>query len=193
MKAVGQRDGYGRYFRFRTDLGEVILGDLFLCVNHRLWATSGDTPVWLQIRCDVPNTQAHLRDSVPSLVEHAGSRWRYDVPIYLTPGAEYGRVLDDVVRQVKAVREIANGHLVPREPGNEQSAHGEPLAPIIQRVDGTLLFPDGTEGRPGQLNDDQQRSVDVQRACRLFGQTGDDSDLIRLGIFSAEGDEDDEN
>ena len=188
LRAVGQRDGYGRYFRFRTDLGEVIPGDLFLCVNYRLWATSDDTPLWLQIGVDVPITQAHLRDNVPSLVEHGGSRWPYDVPIYLTPGAEYGRVLDDVVRQVKVVWEMANGHLVLPEPDDEQSPHGEPLEPIIERSDGTLLFPDGSEGRPGRLTEAQQRSVDVQAAYRLFGQTGDKSELVRLGIFT----EDDE-
>ena len=54
LRATAQRDGYGRYFRFRTDSGEVIHGALFLCVNYRLWATSGDTPLWLSIGGDVP-------------------------------------------------------------------------------------------------------------------------------------------
>ena len=103
--ATPQRDGYGRYFRFRNDRGEVIPGDLFLCVNYRLWATSGDTPLWLWIGSDVPISPVHLRDNVPSLAELGGSSGPYDVPIYLTPGAEYGRVLDNVVRQVKAIWE----------------------------------------------------------------------------------------
>ena len=30
------------------------------------------------------------------------------MPVYLTPGVEYGRVLDDVVRQVKAIWEMVN-------------------------------------------------------------------------------------
>ena len=106
LRATPQRDGYGRYFRFRTDQGEVIPGDLFLCVNYRLWATSGDTPLWLWISGDVPISPAHLRGNVRSLVELGGSSGPYDVPIYLTPGAEYGRVLDNVVRQVKAIWEM---------------------------------------------------------------------------------------
>ena len=126
FRATAQRDGYGRYFRFRNDQGEVIPGDLFLCVNYRLWATSGDTPLWLWIGSDVPISPTQPRDNVPSLVELGGSG-PYDVPIYLTPGAEYGRVLDDVVRQVKVVWEMANGHLALREPDNEQSPLGEPL------------------------------------------------------------------
>ena len=105
FRATAQRDGYGRYFKFRTDSGEVIDGTLFLCVNYRLWATSGDTPLWLWIGSDVPISPVRLRDNTPSLVEH-GSNGPYDVPIYLTAGVEYGRVLDDVVRQVKDIWEM---------------------------------------------------------------------------------------
>ncbi len=103
VRATAQRDGYGRYFRFRTDRGEVISGDLFLCVNFRQWATSGDTPLWLRINSDVPISSAHLRLKVPLLAEYGGSSGHCYAPIYLTSGAEYGRVLDDVVRQVKAI------------------------------------------------------------------------------------------
>ena len=74
----------------------------------------------------------------------------------------------------------------PQDPEPEDSAHGEPLEPIIKRIDGVLIFPDGSEGRPGRLTESQQRQVDVQNACRLFGQTGDDSELVRLGVFSDE-------
>ena len=105
LKATAQRYGYGRYFRFRNDQGEVIPAVLFLCVNYRLWATSGDTPLWLWIDSGVPVSPAKLRDNVPSLVEH-GNNGPYDVPILAT-GVEYGRVLDDVVRQVKAIWEMA--------------------------------------------------------------------------------------
>ena len=40
---------------------------------------------------------------VPILVELGGNSGPYDMPIYLTPGVEYGRVLGDVVRQVKDI------------------------------------------------------------------------------------------
>ncbi len=66
-----------------------------------------------------------------------------------------------------------------------ESAHGEPLEPIIETTDGRLIFPDGSEGRPGRLTEAQQRSVDIQNACRLFGQTGDGSELVQLGILAA--------
>ena len=93
LRASPQREGYGRYFRFRTDAGENIPGDLFLCVNFRLWSSSGDTPLWLRIYADLPISPVRLRNNVPSLVEYAGRSEAYDVPIYLIPGAEYGRVL----------------------------------------------------------------------------------------------------
>lgn len=105
LRATAQRHGYGRYFRFKNDQGEVVSGYLFLCVNYRLWATSGDTPLWLRIGSDVPINTAHLRDKIPSLVELGDSGWLCDVPIYLKTGAEYEHVLDDAVRQVKAILE----------------------------------------------------------------------------------------
>ena len=116
-----QWDGYGRYFGFTTDQGEVIPGSLFLCMDYRLWATSGDTPLWLRINSDVPINPVHLRGNVLSLVEYGGSSGSYDVPIYLTPGAEYGRVLDDVVRQVKVIWEIASGYLTLSERDDGQT------------------------------------------------------------------------
>ena len=48
-------------------------------------------------------------------------------------------------------------------------------------------------GALAQLTEAQQRSVDIHKACRVFGQTGDYSELVRLGIFSADADEDDED
>ena len=106
LRATPQREGYGRYFRFTTSRGEVTEGHLFLCVDTRLWATSGDTPMWLRIHGDVPISPIQLRDKVPTLVGYGESSGYYDVPIYLTLGVEYGRVLDDVVKQVKVIWEV---------------------------------------------------------------------------------------
>ena len=97
LRATPQRDGYGRYFRFTG-----VTGDLFVCVNFGRWAASADTPLWLRIPNDVPVSAAQLRDSVPSVVEH-GSGGPYDVPLYLTTGVEYERVVADVVSQVRAI------------------------------------------------------------------------------------------
>ena len=111
FRARGRRDGYGRYFGFMTDRGEVIPGSTFLCLNYNLWATSGDTPLWLRVFSDVPVSAGQLRDIVPSVVED-GSDGSCNVPIYLTAGEEYGRVLDDVVEQVKAIwRQVKRGNI----------------------------------------------------------------------------------
>ena len=74
FRATPQQDGYGRNFGFTTDLGEVIPGSLFLCVDFRLWASSGDTPLWLRIYSDVPINSGQLRGKVPSMVEDEGTR-----------------------------------------------------------------------------------------------------------------------
>ena len=103
LRATSLRYGYGRYFRFTG-----VPGDLFLCVNFDLWATRGDTPLWLWISGTVPVTATQLRNRVPSLIEY-GSSGPYDVPIYLTAGVEYEQVLADVVRQVREISEMVNG------------------------------------------------------------------------------------
>lgn len=111
LRATPQRGGYGRYFRFLTDQGKDVQGHLFLCVDFGLWATSGDTPLWLKISGEVPVNRDQIQGKTPSLVVlegHSWPGWPYEVPIYLTAGVEYGRVLDNVVRQVKAVWEITS-------------------------------------------------------------------------------------
>ena len=97
LRATPQRAGYGRYFRF---LG--VPGDLFLCVNYNLWATSGDTPLWLWISSKVPVERDRLRDLMPSLAEH-GTSGPHDAPVHLKTGVEYEAVLSDVVDQVRGI------------------------------------------------------------------------------------------
>lgn len=108
LRATPQRQGYGRYFRFRREDGDVIPGDLFLCVNVDRWADSGDTPLWLWISRNVPLSGTQLRVQVPPVVEY-GSDGPYDVPIHLTTGAEYERVLANVIRQVREIGELVKG------------------------------------------------------------------------------------
>ena len=104
LRATPQRQGYGRYFRFRNEQGDVVSGDLFLCVNFDRWADSSDTPLWLWISRNVSVSAPQLRRSLPSVIEYR-SDGPYDVPIRLTTGAEYDHVLADVIRQVRKVGE----------------------------------------------------------------------------------------
>jgi len=106
LRATPQRDGYGRYFRFRSASEIVNHGDLFLCMNFQLWATRGDTPLWLWISRSVPVDSGRLQHSVPSMVDRGNQG--YDVPIYLTTGVEYQRVLADVVHQVREIGKMVN-------------------------------------------------------------------------------------
>ncbi len=102
LNATPRRSGYGRYFRLRTEPGEDVPGILFLCVNFRLWATNGDTPLWLKIGHEVPISPARLGNA-PSLAKSEDGSWRYEVPIHLQSGVEYGRVLEDVVCQLNDI------------------------------------------------------------------------------------------
>lgn len=104
--AVGQGRGhYGRYFAI-SDKDGVMDGFLFLCVDFDLWAT-GDTPLWLRIKNNVPPGYKHLKSKIPSLMEESTWPDYYDMPIYLRTDVEYDRVLDDLVRQIKQVADIA--------------------------------------------------------------------------------------
>ncbi len=105
LRAAPQRYGYGRYFRFRNNQGDVLPGDLFLSVNFHRWADSGDTPLWLWISRKFSAGAPQLRVSLPSVNKY-GSNRPYEVPIRLTTGAEYSRVLSNVVRQVREVGEM---------------------------------------------------------------------------------------
>ena len=95
LRATAQRNGYGRYFKF---VG--VPGDSFLCVHYRLWAQSGDTPVWLRISRDVPADVIKLQEKAPGVVQ--GTRY-YNVPVWLKTGVEYEAVLAEAVRQVKEI------------------------------------------------------------------------------------------
>ncbi len=99
LRATPQRDGYGRYFRFTN-----IQGDLFLGVNYRLWSTRGDTPLWLWISGSVPVDVDRLREKAPQPEQHEGGRPSY-IPIHLKTGVEHQAVLDDVVSQIKAIKD----------------------------------------------------------------------------------------
>lgn len=99
LRAAPQRNGYGRYFRFTN-----IQGDLFLGVNYQLWSTRGDTPLWLWISGNVPVDVDRLREKVPQSEHHEDGLPSY-IPIHLKTGVEHQAVLDDVVSQIKAIKE----------------------------------------------------------------------------------------
>ena len=64
-------------------------------IRWTLWLENGTTPLWLQIHSESVFNQ--MRDKLPA---SPGDRW---IPIYLKTGVEYSVVLEDVVRQLKAI------------------------------------------------------------------------------------------
>lgn len=90
FRATPQIEGYGRYFGVEGVEG--VVGDFFFGVNYERWATRAETPLWLRIG-------SQLRAAVPTPVE------RY-VPVHLKTGVEYEDVLNDVIRQVKAITDL---------------------------------------------------------------------------------------
>ena len=195
LRATPRTYGYGRYIRLRGTI-------VWFGVNVDQFERTGETPLWAHCY-HVFRDRLVPRDKLGELRAELGMHTGYWVPVELRRDVEYPEMLDGVVDSLRHIGDViheasspSSAHDMSTRDEDEQrpgSAHGEPLAPIIERVAGTLVFPDGTEGRPGQLTDDQQRSVDIQNACRIFGQTGDDSELVRLGIFPADDEEDSQN
>lgn len=104
LQVRAQREGYGRYFSF-TD----IPGWLFLGIEFSLWATSGDTPLWLMMEKEVPvDTEETLaRTEYPVKYEGSGVFSGYfTVPIHLRTGVEYQQVLNGVVDQIRRIRNM---------------------------------------------------------------------------------------
>jgi len=97
LRVTPQREGYGRYFAF-TDAP----GDLFLGVNYQRWVSKGETPLWLRVNSRVPVDRERLREEVPWLTDYIRPG-AFTMPIHLPTMVEYQNILDDVVRQIKAV------------------------------------------------------------------------------------------
>lgn len=110
-RATPHRDGYGRYFRFTGADGFA-----FLCVQFSLWTSSRETPLWLLISDGTPVDREKLNARRPPPVDVRGSTWpstvsdyNTGVPIHLKTAVEYDEVLDDVIRQIREVRDLVDG------------------------------------------------------------------------------------
>ena len=116
MRATAQRDGYLRFFQFRSDAGEPMSRDIALYFSARRWVKSGITPVWLRF-WQPPEKAAMARQAEVEYEEDPGGPgW---VPLHLLTGVEYSDVFADVVAQVKRVRDIVLPVAVATDNGGE--------------------------------------------------------------------------
>ena len=169
LRATPRSYGYGRYIRL---LGAVV----WFGVNLERFEETANSPLWV-------NSQYSFQPIATELAGKLDLQDSYWVPIVLKRGVEYPAMLDGVVDSLKRIADVIYETRSLSARDLQDSTHGEPLAPIIESPDGLLTFPDGTSGYRGNLTEKQQFSLDVFNACRLFGQTGDDSELVRLGIL----------
>ena len=170
LRATPRSYGYGRYIRL---LGNMV----WFGVNVNQFERTGRAPLWVD--CQWYSSQFKAANFSEEFQLQDNS-W---LPVELKRDVEYPEMLEGVVDSLKHIADAIYEARFPSARHEQGSAHGEPLSPIVERADGSLLFPDGSEGRPGHLTEDQQRQLDIHNACRLYGQTGDDSELVRLGIL----------
>lgn len=96
LRATPQSYGYGRYFRFAG-----AKGDWWFGINHEMWASVADTPLWL-------TDWGQARPDLMEVAEQAGYRVRDRwISIRLRTGVEYDQVLEDVVRQLQEIGKAA--------------------------------------------------------------------------------------
>ena len=170
LRATPRSYGYGRYIRLLENM-------VWFGVNVDQFERTGRTPLWVD--CHWYSSQFKAANFSEEFQLQDNS-W---LPVELKKDVEYPEMLEGVVDSLKHIADAIYEARFPSARHEQGSAHGEPLSPIVERADGSLLFPAGSEGRPGHLTEDQQRQLDIHNACRLYGQTGDDSELVRLGIL----------
>lgn len=175
LRATPRSYGYGRYIRLRGSL-------VWFGVNTEQFEMTGDTPLWVNLGWRFQGIRDELADKLSLQNPH----W---VPVTLQRGVEYPEMLEGVVDSLKHIADVIYEIRFPSRQNQQDSAHGEPLEPIIESPDGLLTFPDGTSGYRGSFTEKQQSRIDLQEAAHLYGTTGDASGLIRLGIMSGEEDE----
>ena len=195
LRATPRTYGYGRYIRLR---GTVV----WFGVNVNQFEKTGETPLWAHCY-HISRDRLVPRDKLGELRAELGMHTGYWAPVELKRDAEYPEMLDGVVDSLRHIGDVlheasfpSSDHDMSARNEDEQrprNALGEPLEPIIERPDGTIVFPDGSEGRRGGLTPEQQREMDITHACRVFGQTGDDTELVQLGILPARDGADSEN
>ncbi|WP_419911870.1 hypothetical protein [Candidatus Poriferisodalis sp.] len=103
FKATAQRDGYLRFFRFVADDGGRMSKEIALYLSASRWVKSGTTPTWLRL-LHAPEQKALTQQTeIAHEKDPGGPTW---VPLRLLTDVEYSDVFDDVVAQVRAVRDI---------------------------------------------------------------------------------------
>lgn len=170
LRATPRSYGYGRYIRLHENM-------VWFGVNVNQFERTGKTPLWVDC---FRYSSLFKGTEFGEELELQDGGW---APVELKRGVEYPEMLDAVVDSLKHIADVVYEARNLSSRDQQNSSHGEPLTPIIESPDGLLTFPDGTTGYRGSLTDKQQFLLDVFTASTLFGQTGDDSELIRLGIL----------
>lgn len=97
LKITPQNHGYGRYFKFVDPAS----ASLWIGINHRLWAKSGDSPLWL--RGEWLASEARMDAIAKKLGVRRDGLW---VPLHPKQGVEYREVLDDAKCKLKNVKRV---------------------------------------------------------------------------------------
>ena len=107
LKVTPKFHGYGRYLRLGSKDADVWAGAWF-GINYTLWARSRETPLWITFSSDNWDDVITVDELRDRLGNDIWANTPNSIPIHLTTGVEYEKVLADVVgRLVKIAEGIA--------------------------------------------------------------------------------------
>ena len=88
--------GYGRYLRLGSEAADVWAGAWF-GIDYTLWAKSRETPLWISFSSDNWDGVIAVNELRGKLGGDIFVNTPNSIPIHLTTGVEYEKVLSDVV------------------------------------------------------------------------------------------------
>ena len=88
--------GYGRYLRLGSKEADIWAGAWF-GVDHTLWARSRETPLWISFSSHNFEGVITIDELRNRLGNDIWANTRSSIPMHLSTGVEYQRVLADVV------------------------------------------------------------------------------------------------
>ena len=107
--------GYGRYVALSG------VTNLWLGVNYDLWATTGESPMWLWV--SAPSSRNFILDKIERKLrvmvqQYAEDSWGVKgwIPIRLESGKEFDEVKDSLVSQLKAISDVIKDNTPPAQP-----------------------------------------------------------------------------
>ena len=104
LKVTPRLHGYGRYLRLGSKDADVWAGAWF-GIDYTLWAKYRETPLWINFSSNNWDDVVSVDELRERLGNEIWANTPSSIPLHLTMGVEYQKVLSDVVKRMVAIAE----------------------------------------------------------------------------------------